>query len=140
MAAFPTTCPSDNLPPIAVATCHRGFQIYIPGLWEELQACFDMIPATTDDTCGANATTNTQTCLTQMYNSACANADADKACNDQNTACTNNGEVFDVATCKQDLVPFSTAGLNQYIDCLNTHTADPCAGLHDTCIGVVQSF
>ncbi len=139
MAAFPAKCASDNLQPIAVGTCHRGFQIYIPGLWEELQTCFDMIPATTDDTCGTNAVTNTQNCLNQMYASACVNTNADAACDNIAASCSA-GDAFETAKCKQDLVPFSTPGLNQYIDCINTHNADPCAGLHATCFDLVQQF
>jgi hypothetical protein len=139
MAAFPAKCPADNLAPIAVGTCHRGFQLYIPGLWEELQSCFDMIPATTDDTCGTNAVTNVQNCLNTMYTSACANPGADTACDNIAASCAS-GDVFETAKCKQDLLPFSTAGLNEYIDCVNNHAADPCSGLHATCFDFVQQF
>ncbi len=140
MAAFPATCSASQLTPLAVAVCHKGFSLYTAGSWEELQGCFDMIPATTDDTCVDPAmTNNVKACLSTMYADACANSSADTACDNINASC-NQGVAFDVAHCKSDLLPFSAAGVNLYIDCINNHPNDSCDTLHATCFDAVTTI
>jgi hypothetical protein len=129
--------------PPAVSVCHRGFQIYRSGQWEELEACFEMIQATTDNTCGANATMDIGACVSTMYAHACNNADAVTTCDQTAASCaTANDPNFKTDACKADLAAFSTTGINAYIACLNdpANKGVACADLHSTCFGVVTSY
>jgi hypothetical protein len=142
MANFPSSsmCP-DQSTPLAIDVCHKGYELYTAGSWEELQTCFENIPATIDDTCATNAQANVQACINTMYTDACANSDADQACNDTAQLCANDNDPnFTTDLCKQDLKPFSTAGLNAYIDCINAHSTTACADLHDTCMNEILAL
>lgn len=119
-------------------TCHRAFDIFHAGAVDVLVACLEDIgvnpEACEDAPVGA--------CVGEMYAAACDNnTDANDTCAAINQGCVDVGENdFDLDGCYADLKPFSADGVDAYIACQNDHLDDPCAGLHDTCIGEVVTF
>lgn len=141
MPNMPSTCPGTGVAPTAVSVCTKGFQIYRSGNWEELEACFEMIPAQTDDQCGSLASSDVGKCINTMYAHACDNADAVNQCTAIATSCAQgNDPNFNTEGCKADLITFSTAGINAYTNCINSSSNVPCAQLHSTCFAQVTSY
>lgn len=141
-----TVCPSGpnfNEAPLANLTCDRGNELYTPGAWEELLACIEAIPATTESACDEPTATNlVAACVGDMYANACANPTNDANCEANQAACDANGQTgYPTATCKDDLKPFSTDGYAEYVDCFNN--SDPnilCADIHDHCMDVLTTL
>jgi len=138
MPNFPKMCAATGGAPDAVTVCHNAFQVLYPGQWEELEACFEAIPATTDDTCGSLASGDINTCVNQMYAHACtANPNAATKCTAQAQACATSGDPnFATAQCQSDLAPFSDAGINAFLSCAGGSNAT-CANLESQCYNQV---
>lgn len=135
-----TQCPDDGSEPQGLSSCHRGFQLFLAGPWEDLQHCLTEIPVTIDDLCGgegSTAETNVQNCINTMYADACSNQNAIDKCNEIAASCTDPSDVFNTANCQADLNPFSNDGINEYLDCVNASGDVTCADLEDHCLGVV---
>lgn len=137
---FPSTCgDSGDQPPPGKGVCGRGFEIYTTGAAEDLETCLDTIAANQPDVCDID---KVAACVTEMYDDACANDQADAACDGIQDTCAQVQDSIDVAACKGDLVPFGDAGLQQLADCFNSpdHSSQPCQQAYDECFDVVTSI
>jgi hypothetical protein len=135
-------CPSDGLEPFAVDVCHRGFEIYTQGSWENLLSCLGEIPAAFEEACDEpQASMNVGECVQKMYDEACANPESDALCAQIDEACTADGQTFPVDLCNDDLLPFGAGGRQAYVDCYETGPAElTCGEIHSYCFDLVTEI
>ena len=125
-----TQCGAEGGP--GYRTCGRGFVIFNPGQAEYLYSCLSTIGV--QNACDVPPV---QDCITKMYETACASTEIPAACESMSMQCGG----LDVATCTTDLNPFSAAGLQEIVDCINN--SDPnltCQEAYDACYPQVMSF
>jgi hypothetical protein len=136
---------ANEAPAPARLVCSRGFDLFTEGARENLIECLLTIPAIPADVCDeATADAAIGACIGEMYDEACLNEAAYLAGDDgicaQAAATCESTDPFPTAACLADLNVFSEAGVNEYIECLNTNNTVPCAEVHDLCLETVLTY
>ena len=125
----------DYHAPLGYLACQRGFELFAPGQAEDLTACLATIQSY--DACAESPVTK---CVAKMYDNACTNSDIANTCASWGDICVDNGDnSFDVNMCAADLNPFSDAGVNELVDCMNGKTGN-CQDRYDYCIDQVVTL
>jgi hypothetical protein len=117
--------------------CHRAFDLFHAGAVDVLVACLEDI-GVNPEACEIEPVNG---CIDEMYDAACANTEAEETCAALNQGCVEVGDDnFDLAGCNESLRPFSTDGIELYVNCQNDHLDDPCADVHTTCMTEVVTY
>jgi hypothetical protein len=110
--------------------CNWQFQYFNEGAIEFVYNCLDQIGV--QNACDVEPA---DACIASLYDSLCANDNITQRCTAMGTDCSANGdETFDVDLCSLQLAPFSDAGVDLLITCING--ADPnlnCLQAYETC-------
>ncbi len=126
--------PNMDEDPPGYGACLLAFDLYTEGSFENFQACLALITVEPVNACDINQVSD---CVTKVYDEACDSADVAAVCDGLGTGCAT--DPFDVAKCKDDLRPFSNAGLQIYADCFNGKPIDvTCQDAHDQCFAEIQ--
>ncbi|WP_438002488.1 hypothetical protein WMF26_44795 [Sorangium sp. So ce185] len=121
--------------PIGYRLCKRAFTLFAPSHAADLVDCLGDIGV--QYACDIEPA---QECLTEMYENACPNQ-ALTTCNEIADDCD---ESFNPGQCAADLNPFTNAGVDELIECMNDgFEADEnltCRAAYTDCYQTVMSF
>lgn len=125
-----------NEPPPGYGACIHGFSIYTAGSAENFQACLSEIGVEPANACDIDLVAE---CVGKVYEEACENAYANEVCDTIAEVC--GADTFNAGTCKADLVPFSKAGVDTLVECVNAQPQEvSCQDAYNTCFDEVRSF
>ena len=124
----------NNEPPPGYGVCLRGFQIWTAGAASNLRDCLALVGV--QNACDID---RVQTCVDGMWAAACDRAEVTTFCDGLKTQCGTSP--FDATQCKGDMRPFSTAGMNEMVTCMNAQSSSlTCQQVFDVCSGDVLSY
>ena len=122
--------------PYGYRLCKGAFGIFSQGQSEDLIACLEQIGV--QDACDFNKAND---CTNAMYTAACTRPQAANTCAQIAESCAAN-DPLDIAKCTEDLNPFSNAGDQALVTCLNdaSQQTKPCQEAYDYCYADTTSF
>ena len=127
--------PNGDQAPAANGACTRLHTIIQGGAFDVVARCLQNIPG---DVASACDDMKVAACVKEMYASACPSQDASNLC--LQFAQQNCVQAFDTMKCVLDLTPFSAAGLNEMITCMNMHLDVDCNNAYGICYPQVFSY
>jgi hypothetical protein len=115
--------------------CVHSYDLWTQGSFDNFLACLDTISVQPAIACDVMPVGD---CVDEVYDEACDRPEVAAVCDEFGTICAEQSDAFNVQDCKDDLRPFSDAGLEIYAECINAHVADPCQAAHDFCFNDIQ--
>jgi hypothetical protein len=138
VAASPDFCTPDggtggDLPPPAVTTCNRLYEIYKNGVADAFLFCADDIGTQLQESCSNE---EVQACMTVAHQAACPDQDVVDSCGAIVDFCAGFGDTSmgDGSDCVYLVTPFNDAGYNLWAACTEAEPQiDPDTNELETC-------